>query len=677
MRSMRWTIVAWAGLCVVLTAGVLVTVAARSARAIAIENTNHEIKSTLRAATASLASNVGASSDIGLTLAQMLGATQDKKVKLDLNREAATSMLQIVLQQHADITSVFTVWEPDAFDQMDSGNKNVPGHDASGRFVPMLTRAGSKITLKATPEYAGVKGSGPETWNLAGYYEAVKQSKLTRITEARTSKADGRETVTVQSLSPIVVDGKFYGIVGVEQDVTKIGEQLSQATISGQPAEVLIMTAGGSVAVSEISECVVGSVSKGVGSTWEEGMKAVAAGGEFMGVDGDSLVAYAGTTIGTCKEPWGVMLRVPQAAVMQQAQNAMYWQISVGVAACAAALLAVWFVAGGIAKPVKALVDGFREVAQGDGDLTKRLQINRKDEIGELAQIFNTFLSNLQELIRSIKTTAVDVAGNAGEISQINGKLSQELSQQNSHTAKVAAAVEEMSASVTEVAQKSGEAANNAKEAGQRAAEGGRVVSKTVEEIKQIATDVNASVDSISALGKKSDEIGQIISVITDIADQTNLLALNAAIEAARAGEHGRGFAVVADEVRKLAERTSQATQRVAQSIREIQAGTSGAVEKINGGAKRVGKGVELAGQAGGSLEQILASSGTLENMVQSIASAAEQQSHASVDIAKSVEQISEITRQSADGAQHAATVAETMQQQAEKFRSLVERFKV
>jgi methyl-accepting chemotaxis protein len=234
-----------------------------------------------------------------------------------------------------------------------------------------------------------------------------------------------------------------------------------------------------------------------------------------------------------------------------------------------------------------------------------------------------------------------------------------------------------MTASVAEVAQKAGAASSAAGASRQDSLGGSDVVEQTVTEIKAIADQVGQSAAAVSTLGKKSEEIGQIIKVINDIADQTNLLALNAAIEAARAGEHGRGFAVVADEVRKLAERTTKATEEVSTSIREIQEQTVNAVERIQAGSARMDHGVQLANSAGQALGRISQSSEGLAGMISSIAAAADQQSAASGDIAKSIEQMAAVTRESAQGAGQASEAASLLSQQAEKLRELVGRFQV
>ena len=328
-------------------------------------------------------------------------------------------------------------------------------------------------------------------------------------------------------------------------------------------------------------------------------------------------------------------------------------------------------------RPIKTVVAMFQDIATGEGDLTKRLSSDRGDEIGQLSNWFDKFLDNLHKVISEVAGATREVAGASTQIAASSEQMSRGLEHQERQTEQVASAVQEMSASVTEVARKSADAANAATNAGNSATEGSDVVRRTVEEMNGIAAEVNQSAKAVGDLGKRGEQIGEIIGVINDIADQTNLLALNAAIEAARAGEHGRGFAVVADEVRKLAERTQQATQEVANSIREIQDETTRAVTKIEQGTARVGQGVELAGQAGQSLAAITGAAQNLQAMVQSIAAAAEEQSAASEQISKSVDSINAVTKESVTGARQASDAAIQLSRQAERLQHLVSRFKL
>ncbi|WP_200761472.1 methyl-accepting chemotaxis protein [Poriferisphaera corsica] len=387
----------------------------------------------------------------------------------------------------------------------------------------------------------------------------------------------------------------------------------------------------------------------------------------------EKLVAYErfepyGWVIGT-----GYSVEELEAASTQLKYEALMMTLVIlGIGA----VVCVWM-GRTISKGIMRVADAVNGIAEGEGDLTKRLEVTSKDEVGELCHRVNDFIGNIQEIIKECKRSSHEVASFASQVAASSEEISQGLEEQKHQTQQVSAGVEEMSSSVAEVATQSQSAAQNAIDSRSHAEEGKTIVSDTIESIHVIDGIVNKTGDAIGQLGNRADQIGEIIQVINDIADQTNLLALNAAIEAARAGEHGRGFAVVADEVRKLADRTTTATEQIEESINQVQSDTQQAVSRMAEGTESVKRGVELASGAGDALDQIVTRSGDVAGVIQNIASAAEQQSGAALAIGENVQQISAIADQTGQGAKQSAEAAMELSAKSKQLLSLVDRFKV
>ncbi len=310
------------------------------------------------------------------------------------------------------------------------------------------------------------------------------------------------------------------------------------------------------------------------------------------------------------------------------------------------------------------------------GDLTANLPVEDDGAIGRLNVGFNQSVANIREILHQVTNSVESLSNAAAQISSSIEELAAGAQEQSAQTNGVASSVEEMTKTIIENAMNATSTAEMATQEKESADRGWRVVEETVKGMECISDVVNKSAETVLTLGQSGDQIGEIIQVIDDIADQTNLLALNATIEAARAGEQGRGFAVVADEVRKLAERTSKATKEITAMIEKIQIDTKNAIESMNKGTKEVENGIRLASQAGTVLKEIVSNSDAVKDKVSQIAAASEQQSITSEEISKNVEAISTVTDQSANALQEIARTVEDMNILTDKVKGLVDNFK-
>jgi methyl-accepting chemotaxis protein len=351
------------------------------------------------------------------------------------------------------------------------------------------------------------------------------------------------------------------------------------------------------------------------------------------------------------------------------------WVIGILVACVGLGLIMAFSITKAIVGPVKKTVDVLESLAKGD--LTQQLPLATKDEMGDMARSLNQAITAMHSTVVSIEQNSQALATASEEISSAATQTASGADSQQQQATQVATAMQEMSATVLQVSENSNKAADAARLAANTARDGGQIVEEALASMRSIADSVGNTAKKIEELGKSSKQIGEIVGVINDIADQTNLLALNAAIEAARAGEQGRGFAVVADEVRKLAERTTKATKEIAQMIQNIQAETEHAVETMEQGTKQVEKGVETTSKAGSSLHEIIKSSEQVGEMITHIATAATEQSSATEQVNGNVEQIAKITRESAAGAQQSAKACQELSGLAMDLQALVSKFKV
>ena len=334
-------------------------------------------------------------------------------------------------------------------------------------------------------------------------------------------------------------------------------------------------------------------------------------------------------------------------------------------------------IARSIRSSLKDIIDSMQDIAQENGDLTVRLTTDNKDEMGDLVFWFNSFIEKLQGVIKNVVDTALPLAETADSISQLSASTIDSFKRQSDSVLQSRQSVEEMSQSVAEITTNAADAADAAKNANEEAEKGKLVVESTVTGIRDLAENVTAAAQAINQLQEDTNKVNVVLEVIRGIAEQTNLLALNAAIEAARAGEQGRGFAVVADEVRNLASRTQESTQEINSMLEQLQSAASKAVTMMENSQARVEVTVESANEAGNSLVVITETVNTIADMNGAIAVATEEQHQVSGLMVGHVEDIQACADEASGASNEVANVSEKLSNLASELASVARQFKV
>lgn len=397
-----------------------------------------------------------------------------------------------------------------------------------------------------------------------------------------------------------------------------------------------------------------------------------------MARDGRTVAVRASVVNDFAGRPVGVLeIMVDRGGAVAAHRSAVWQAVFIGAGVLLAGLLAAWWLSRDIVRPLRAMVVRLDDIASGNGDLTQRLPVSGRDELSDLAVSFNGFLEKIQDLVKQVAAATAQLAAAAEELSATSMQTTQEVRRQQGETDQVATAMNEMTATVQDVARSASEAASSAQQTDQQAAAGRDVVRLTIDSIESLATEVEDAAGVIQRLSAHSEEIGKVLDVIRGIAEQTNLLALNAAIEAARAGEQGRGFAVVADEVRTLASRTQASTQEIQGMIEGLQGNAGKAVTAMERGQAQARDSVEQAGQAGESLEAITTAVTNISDMNAQIASAAEQQSAVAEEINRNVSNIGQSVDETARGSEQISRASEELSRLAADLQEKVGRFRV
>lgn len=506
-----------------------------------------------------------------------------------------------------------------------------------------------------------------------GWYKLAKQTRQLVTTEPYVSAT--MKTLVVTITSPIIKNGQFIGAVGSNLALDKLTKDILSMHVPGDGYAMLLNNKGNIVAHFN-KDNVLQSISDVIPELSLHKLITAAANKQTMDltIGGVEKVVEAANIENT---DWILMMVMDRDTLQAPINSMLYKQILIGIVillvVAAIASFTITRLLSGLGRVTLALTD----IAEGDGDLTQRIDINSNDEVGVLANKFNEFVGSLHSMINKVRDVTVSLNEKANMAKQSSQERSQRLRSQQDEITMVATAVTEMASATAEIANNAENTAKTSNQSVELGNQGYQQMQKSLTSIHQLADELNQAVGIISDLESHSNEISTILSTIRDIAEQTNLLALNAAIEAARAGEQGRGFAVVADEVRVLSQRTHQSTEEIQTKIEGLQKVTANAVNAMTQSHTLVESSVADFNETGESLQEISQAISLISDMATQIASAAEEQSLVTSDINTNTESVRELSNEMSAEADKGADEAEELHNLVRNLEKEIARFKL
>jgi len=614
---------------------------------------------------------------------------------LQIGREQLINLLHETVVRNPKILGAYIGWEPNAIDHNDAAYVKSPivGMGVDGRFIPWWYRnADGSLGLDKLADVADQKMLSTGV-RASEYYLCSKESKKPCAIDPAPYKVGNAMVMLASFIEPIMIDGAFQGIVGADLSVNFIQDMLTSADqkLYNGAGELALISSNGRLVASTKDPSKLGEKASDLLDGNElANLNQLKVGEVRYDIDHEHghIELFLPFNIGQTDARWTLMMQLPLSAVMAELQTLqsdldtqrktdIFGMTIVGLLIAGIGLLVIWLVGHGIARPLKQMVAMLNDIAQGEGDLTRRLTSDRADELGAIATGFNTFLIKLQGMITQVVSSVQKVSDSSEHTADIAIRTNQGVHKQMVEIDQVATAVHEMTATAQDVARNATQAAQAANHADQAASQGMRIVRDTSSSIGALAQEIGKAVGVVQTLAKDSENINAILTAIRGIAEQTNLLALNAAIEAARAGEQGRGFAVVADEVRNLAQKTQKATEEIQAMIQQLQQGTREVVRVMEDSQNRTDESVQHAAKAAEALETITQAVSVINDMNTQIASAAEEQSAVAEDINRNVINIGQVANEVAGGADESSAASADLTKLAEQQRRLINQFKV
>ena len=603
-------------------------------------------------------------------------------------RSQFNALLKGVFDRNPDFWSVYTGWEKDALDGRDADFIDTPGSNGEGRYQALWMRGVSGNTLSCLKTYERNDPKGK--W----YWIPMNSGKV-YVSEPNVYNVGGKDRMLVSIVAPIVVNGKSLGVCGVDYGMDKFASMIekirpfdsgyagllsNEGKLAAHPNPE---TVGKNIRKMGLPESIATSVANGV----EESAVTLSA-----ETGKESYFIFTPISVADCPTPWSLAVSVPMERMLAEATSIRNISITIGIVSVLVMVLVVHFITGAlILKPIGEVASGLKEIAQGEADLTRRLEIRRNDEIGQLAHWFNTFIENIQKVIGQTMTNADQVGEASASLATISTTLSDAADSAQGRVGDVHNAAQTMDDNISEVSAAINQASSNLQVVATATEEMTSTISEVAQQAESARGVSNSAVEKSTSASEKMDQlgtaavdIGKVTEAISEISEQTNLLALNATIEAARAGEAGKGFAVVAGEIKALSNQTAEATQEIRSRIAGIQKVASESVSEMEGVAHTISEVNGIIGSIAASVEEqsvatqeiagnITQAASGLSHVSDNVSSAASHSTRISHEIAEVSAQTTEMNQGSSDVQEN----AKTLHQLSQGLQSLVARFKV
>ncbi|CCN48888.1 Methyl-accepting chemotaxis protein [Vibrio nigripulchritudo MADA3029] len=698
--SVQWKITLLSGVCLVLTSIALIGFSVFNAiqnqtviKGKSTESVVLKSQQLLNAESRSNAAQVQKYLDEATYRAEMLGDSalfliqnaQENFTASEVLRNALNELVERAVNQFPTIQGAYLVFEVDKVDGEDKYYKNAGelGSNEVGRFSPYWAK--SKEGDKAVVRLIGEN-------ELSDPANGEKYSCPINTGDACVSspKISEQGALTASISVPLKRNDELVGVLGINLSLDQLNQSISEADealFDGQ-GEIAIVSLDGTLIASDVMPDKVGFPYKS-NHVSDSKMTDFLYGNQSQvswSKDGNWLTVFSPIQI--ANQNWGVLIDVPKDSVLADAnaldavikglvEAGIITEISFGALFVVIGLVVISVSSSRLVKPIREVVARLHDIASGEGDLTQRLKVSSNDEIGQLSSEFNQFLEKLQTIIRDLVNTT-EVVGELIEQSKRSATVIRDSSDsQFKETDLVATASEEMTQTATVVAQNVHSAADAANQASAAAVSGHEVVEKSYSEMTRLVEKMQTAVPTVEALASNNASITEILTVIEGISEQTNLLALNAAIEAARAGEHGRGFAVVADEVRSLASRTQESVGEIREVIGKVELGTKDVVSAIQEGNDLANNTSVYVRNAVNELESIKSAIQAITEMNNQIVNATEQQQQVSSEVNLNIANIRDLSADILNQAQSSDSVVSEITEMSHQQQTLVSQFKV